>query len=209
MLLYVNGCSITHGNLVGFDNSWANIIAKNNDLQLVNESKCGAGNDFIFHKTLESVSKLIDNNEKPELVIIQWSGPNRRLHCDIDGNYYYVNLTDHLKYQPKYEPMGSEHTIHYMFSLQEFLYANEIKHYFFNYMDLDYSVKLLNIYKKIDWKNDLGITIIDLKKIGLVADDFGHPSLDGQYWIANNISKKLDYNKIEHVNRYRKDVKLL
>jgi hypothetical protein len=105
--------------------------------------------------------------------------------------------------------MGSEHTIHYMFSLQEFLYANEIKHYFFNYMDLDYSVKLLNIYKKIDWKNDLGITIIDLKKIGLVADDFGHPSLDGQYWIANNISKKLDYNKIEHVNRYRKDVKLL
>ena len=201
MILYTNGCSITHGYLVGFENSWANIIAKNNDLQLINESQCGVGNDFIFHKTLESISKLIDNNKKPEFVIIQWSGPNRRLHCDIDGNYYYVNLTDHLKYHPKYEPMGSEHTLHYMFSLQEFLKTNGIKYYFFNYKDLNQSIKLLNIYNKIDWECDFEINMIHLKKNGLVADDFGHPSLEGQYWIANNISKKLGYNKIEFISK--------
>jgi hypothetical protein len=201
MILYVNGCSITHGYLVGFENSWANIMAKNNDLDLINESQCGAGNDFIFHKSLESITKLIDENKTPELVIIQWSGPNRRLHCDINGNYYYVNLTDYLKYQPKYEPMGSEHTLHYMFSLQEFLKVNRVKYYFFNYMDLDYSIKSLNIYNKIDWESNIEININYLKKIGLVADDFGHPSLDGQYWIANNISKKLGYNKIDYVNK--------
>jgi hypothetical protein len=201
MILYVNGCSITHGYLVGFENSWANIIAKNNNFNLINDSQCGAGNDFIFHKSLESLIKLIDENKKPELVIIQWSGPNRRLHCDMNGNYYYVNLTDHLKYHPKYEPMGSEHTLHYMFSLQEFLKTNGIKYYFFNYMDLDSSAKSLNTYKKIDWECGSKITMIDLKKMGLVADDFGHPSLDGQYWIANNISKKLGYNKIDIVNK--------
>lgn len=201
MILYTNGCSITHGYLVGFENSWANIIAKNNDLDLINDSQCGAGNDFIFHKSLESISKLIDENKTPELVIIQWSGPNRRLHCDINGNYYYVNLTDHLKYQPKYEPMGSEHTLHYMFSLQEFLKVNRIKYYFFNYMDLDYRVRSLNIYNKIDWECDIEINMIYLKKVGLVVDDFGHPSLDGQYWIANNISKKLNYDKIDYINK--------
>ena len=201
MILYTNGCSITHGYLVGFENSWANIIAKNNDLDLINDSQCGAGNDFIFHKSLESISKLIDENKTPELVIIQWSGPNRRLHCDINGNYYYVNLTDHLKYQPKYEPMGSEHTLHYMFSLQEFLKINSIKYYFFNYMDLNQSIKLLNIYNKIDWECDYEINMIHLKKNGLVADDFGHPSLEGQYWIANNISKKLNYDKIDYIKK--------
>ena len=201
MILYTNGCSITHGYLVGFENSWANIIAKNNDLDLINDSQCGAGNDFIFHKSLESISKLIDEIKTPELVIIQWSGPNRRLHCDINGNYYYVNLTDHLKYQPKYEPMGSEHTLHYMFSLQEFLKINSIKYYFFNYMDLNQSIKLLNIYNKIDWECDYEINMIHLKKNGLVADDFGHPSLEGQYWIANNISKKLNYDKIDYIKK--------
>jgi hypothetical protein len=201
MILYTNGCSITHGYLVGFENSWANILSKNNNLDLINDSQCGVGNDFIFHKSLESLIKLIDESKKPELVIIQWSGPNRRLHCDMNGNYYYVNLTDHLKYHPKYEPMGSEHTLHYMFSLQEFLKTNGIKYYFFNYMDLDSSTKSLNTYKKIDWKCGSEITMIDLKKMGLVADNFGHPSLDGQYWIANNISKKLGYNKIDIVNK--------
>ena len=201
MILYTNGCSITHGYLVGFENSWANIIAKNNNFDLINDSQCGAGNDFIFHKSLESISKLIDENKTPELVIIQWSGPNRRLHCDINGNYYYVNLTDHLKYQPKYEPMGSEHTLHYMFSLQEFLKVNSIKYYFFNYMDLNQSIKLLNIYNKIDWECDYEINMIHLKKNGLVADDFGHPSLEGQYWIANNISKKLNYDKIDYIKK--------
>jgi hypothetical protein len=201
MILYVNGCSITHGYLVGFENSWANILSKNNNFDLINDSQCGVGNDFIFHKSLESITKLINENKKPESVIIQWSGANRRLHCDINGNYYYVNLTDHIKYQPKYEPMGSEHTLHYMFSLQEFLKVNRVKYYFFNYMDLDYSIKSLNIYNKIDWEFNIEINVNYLKKIGLVADDFGHPSLDGQYWIANNITKKLGYNKIDYVSK--------
>ena len=118
MIFYVNGCSITHGYRVGFENSWANILAKSNNLDLINDSQSGSGNDFIFHKTLEKISSLINQNNKPELAIIQWSGPSRRLHCDINGKYYFINLNDYVSLQPKYEPMGSEHTIHYMFSLQ-------------------------------------------------------------------------------------------
>jgi hypothetical protein len=97
--------------------------------------------------------------------------------------------------------MGSEHTLHYMVSLQEFLKTNGIKYYFFNYMDLNQSIKLLNIYNKIDWEFNFEINMIHLKKNGLVADNFGHPSLEGQYWIANNISKKLGYNKIEFISK--------
>lgn len=194
MLLYTVGCSITHGYKVGFDNSWANLFAKNNNLNLINDSQCGVGNDFIFHKSLETVSGLINDKKKPELAIIQWSGPNRRLHCDINGKYYYVNLNDYISYQPKYEPMGSEHTIHYMFSLQEFFKSNNIEYYFFNYMKLDDSCKLLNIHQKINWDIDLDIDIFDLKKNGLVDDDLGHPSLEGQYQIANKIAKKIDFN---------------
>jgi hypothetical protein len=201
MLIYVNGCSITHGYLVGFENSWANLFAENNNYDLINESVCGVGNDFIFHKTLESITELINKNQKPELVIIQWSGPNRRLHCDINGKYYYVNLTDHLQYSPKYEPMGSEHTIHYMYAIQEFLKSNGIKYYFFNYMDLDKSSNFLSVYKKINWNSDLNIKMLQLRKNGLLADDFGHPSIGGQFYISNIISKFLGYNEIENINK--------
>jgi len=192
MILYTNGCSITHGYLVGFENSWANIFSKNNNLDLINDSQCGVGNDFIFHKSLESITKLINKNKKPELAIIQWSGPNRRLHCDIDGNYYYVNLTDHIKYQPKYEPMASEHTLHYMFCLHSFLEKNNIPYLFFNYMDLDNSIKKLEIYNQIDWTKCIPINRNLLMSKKYIHDNEGHPNLDGHYYIANEIVKKLN-----------------
>jgi len=60
MILYSNGCSITYGYLVGHDNSWASIYSKANNFNLINDSQCGVGNDYIFHKSLESISKLIN-----------------------------------------------------------------------------------------------------------------------------------------------------
>jgi hypothetical protein len=194
MILYTNGCSITHGYLVGFENSWANILSKNNNLDLINDSQCGVGNDYIFHKSLESITKLINEKKKPELVIIQWSGPNRRLHCDIDGNYYYVNLTDHIKYQPKYEPMGSEHTLHYMFCLHSFLEKNNIPYLFFNYMDLNNSIKKLEIYNEIDWTKSILINRNLLISKKYIHDNEGHPNTAGHLYIANVIAKKLNIN---------------
>jgi hypothetical protein len=168
---------------------------------LINESRCGAGNDYIFHQTLETVSHLIENNKKPDYVFIQWSGPNRRQHCLPNGEIVNVNLNDNIEYHVKFEPMGSKHTLHYIFMLQEFLKKENIKYYFFNYMALDNSIKNLSIYDEIDVKNfiDFGFGkdiltngIIEyIKNNNLSCDEFGHPNELGNEFIANEILKKL------------------
>lgn len=175
MIIYSNGCSHTFGHCVGVENSYPSLIMKklSNDFYshtsnieqfdiknvvnetdiLINESRCGVGNDYIFHKSLESINKLIKFNRNPNYVMIQWSGPNRRLYCTHDGQYLNVNNFDNVKYYVKFEPMGSEHTIHYMFSLQEFLKKNKIKYFFINYFPLDESIKKLSIFHEIDLDN--------------------------------------------------------
>jgi len=210
MLLYVNGCSITHGYGVEYNNSYPNILAKEMGWNIINDSQCGVGNDWILHTTLERLNGM---EIKPDLVIIQWSGVNRRLHCDIMGNYYYVNLSDHTQYHPKFEPMASEHTIHYMFILQEYLKSIGVKYLFFNYMEINKEVKSLSTYDKIDFQNFIEFDQCDLfsgmlnhmKKKGLVCDDFGHPNTKGHIYIFEKIIKKLkdietfikkDYNYI-------------
>ena len=174
MVIYSIGCSHTYGHcLENKDLVWSNIVMssfgknyttygvnfnklnveslKNSDDVFVNDSICGAGNDFIYHKTLESVSLLIKENKKPDYVFIQWSGPNRRQHCTPDGNIIYVNLFDNVEEGVKFEPMASLHTLHYMFSLQEFLKNNNIKYYFFNYFGLDHSIKDTNVFNNINF----------------------------------------------------------
>jgi hypothetical protein len=189
MNLYCIGCSITHGYGVGIENSYPSLLKKYLQYDIINDSKCGVGNDWILHTALENISKL---NNKPDLVIIQWSGANRRTHIDLNGNEWYVTLNDHTHLQPKFEPMGSIHTIHYMFCLQLFLEKNNIPYLFFNYMDLDQSVKNLKIYNKINWKNSIEINRNLMMSKKYVYDDIGHPNLYGQYYITKNILKKLN-----------------
>jgi hypothetical protein len=173
----------------------------------INDSVCGAGNDYIFHKTLENVNLLINENKKPDYVFIQWSGPNRRQHCTPDGNVVYVNLFDNVDLGVKFEPMASEHTIHYMFSLQEFFKNNNIKYYFFNYFGLDYSIKDLNIYKKIDFNFFLDFNLGEnfifngllnfMVENGFSCDQYGHPNEDGNRFIAEYINQKISVNNLK------------
>ncbi len=222
MILYSNGCSHTHVHCVEKDKIWSSLVMQKlsdnyymfisstnhfninltneNDI-LINESRCGAGNDYIFHQTLETVSHLIENNKKPDYVFIQWSGPNRRQHCLPNGEIVNVNLNDNIEYHVKFEPMGSKHTLHYIFMLQEFLKKENIKYYFFNYMALDNSIKNLSIYDEINIKNfiDFGFGkdiltngIIEyIKNNNLSCDEFGHPNELGNEFIANEILKKI------------------
>jgi hypothetical protein len=222
MIIYSNGCSHTHIHCVEKDQIWSSVIMKhftenydmfisstnvfslnevNNENILINESRCGAGNDHIFHRTLETLIYLIENNKKPDYVFIQWSGPNRRQHCLPNGEMKNVNLHDNIEYHVKFEPMGSLHTLHYIFSLQEFLKKENIKYYFFNYMELDNSIKNTSIYNKIDMGNFIdfgfgkniltkGILETMIEK-GYSCDTFGHPNIVGNEYIANEILKKL------------------
>lgn len=231
MVIYSIGCSHTYGHcLENKDLVWSNIVMnnftknyitygvnfnkldveslKNSDNVFVNDSICGGGNDFIYHKTLESVSLLIKENKKPDYVFIQWSGPNRRQHCTPDGNIVYVNLFDNVNEGIKFEPMASLHTLHYMFSLQEFLKVNNIKYYFFNYFGLDHSIKNSNIFNIMDFDLfldfDLGDNFLHegllnfMVKNNYSCDEYGHPNIGGNYFIANYILNKIKYNEFNN-----------
>lgn len=203
MKIYVNGCSHTAGHCVDEAHTWPQMLARPiKNCKLTNDSKVGASNDYIFHKSLETITELISSNKKPDLVIIQWSSPNRRTHCMPDEKIVFVNPADYTEYHLKFEPMGSMHTLHYMFCMQEFLKNNDINYLFFNYMDLDKSIKKLSIYNMIDWdkflKFDIGDDIIFKGMMDYMMDnkmncfkEDGHPNKLGNSYITKHIIKKL------------------
>jgi hypothetical protein len=224
MIIYTNGCSHTAGGCFKTLFTWPHLLMKsilnfdsyitnpymtnfdNNSRVLYNHAIHGAGNDYIFHKSLETISSLIQKGNKPDYVFIQWSGPNRRLHFFPDG-YVFVNPSDYSDLGVKFEPYGSEHTIHYMFSLQEFLKKNGINYLFFNYMALDKSIKDLSIFKEIDFDNFLNFGmgksimfdgLIDFfKSKNMCCDEAGHPNHDANYLITKEIGDRIGVKIID------------
>ncbi len=241
MILYTNGCSNTYGHCNdSIHSTWPHIVLKSlvypnsisvfssmntkqsivpnfddikNDV-LLNEAMTGGGNDYIFHSTIESLSKLLNYGLKPDYVIIQWSGTNRKIHIKENGEEILIQPTQYPEYEIKWEPVGSKHTIHYVYMLQEFLKKYNINYLFFNYMEWDKSVKKLNVFSEIDMNrwvdfgagNDIlfkGIKDYMVAK-GLSCDDAGHPNLNGSYFIANQILNKLGVNTLPLSNFYKK-----
>lgn len=222
MIIYSNGCSHTHVHCVEKDEIWSSLIMKNfvkdyhfhisstnyfntantqNENILINDSRCGAGNDYILHTSLENITYLLKNNLKPDYVFIQWSGPNRRQHCEPNGRIVNVNLYDNVEYGVKFEPMGSIHTLHYMYLLQEFLESYNINYRFFNYMELDKNIINNQVYNNLNKKNiiDFGMgekiltkgLINFMKENNFSCDNDGHPNVEGNRFIANEIIKTL------------------
>lgn len=233
MIIYSNGCSHTAGHCIRHVHTWPTVLMKSVVLDknyevntirekldikmdiLFNKARHGAGNDFIFHKSLEHISELLEKDMKPDYAIIQWSGPNRRTHCLPDGTELFVNLYDNVKYGVKFEPMASEHTLHYMFTMQEFLKKNKINYCFFNYMALDETIKKLKIFNLIDFdrfakfnfienENIILIGLLDyFKKNNLVCDDVGHPNAKGNFLIAREVSKIIGIDLIDETDFYK------
>ena len=225
MLIYSNGCSHTAGHGISWLRTWPHftirgmlghneyqsnphIMGKKEKNVLYNEGIQGAGNDYIFHQSLETISRLIKNNEKPDYVFIQWSGPNRRQHCLPDGKILFVNLFDYIEYNIKFEPMGSMHTLHYIFSMQEFLKKNDIHYCFLNFMSLDKSIKELSIYEEIDLDKFLYIEhdseilfngiLSHLKKEHMSFDCGGHANEKGNLFVTNELLKKLKLKDLNY-----------
>ena len=166
---------------------------------LINDSVSGAGNDRIFHSSLESITNLVRIGKTPDLVVVQWSGVNRREYCGIDGKPLFVNPSQNPYLYPKFEPMATTHTAHYMFILQELLKKHNINYYFFTYFGVDKSIKNLNVYnsldmsKMIDFGNDTFYEgLIDLLLVnGFNRDEHGHPNQKGAKFISDNIFKNI------------------
>ena len=193
--------------------SHKNINNENNIL--FNSARYGGGNDTILHNTLEEIEHLISQNQKPDLVIIEWTWPNRRRTLNEIGEKYYLNNSKDYLYikdneldtfmhnnnKLKPEPLASEETLHYMFILQEYFIKNNIDYLFFNYIKLDESVKELNIFKKIDLSrfiefnniNDLLFTgLFDfILKNGLSKDSYAHENDAGHKFIAKEIRNRI------------------
>lgn len=189
MFIYSNGCSITSG--YGLDTNYTKILSKELNSGYTTDSKPAVGNDWIFHKSLESLIKI---NPEPDLVIVQWSDPSRRVHQDIIGKEWYVNIHDHIHLYPKFEPMASKHTLHYMYSIQEFLIKRNLNYLFIDYFGLDLSVKKLNLYSMIDWSKFIYINKEFMVKNRFTWDNLGHLNMEGSNWVVNKIGEKLGYN---------------
>tara|TARA_R110000868_G_scaffold345534_5_gene606662 strand:+ start:277 stop:981 length:705 start_codon:yes stop_codon:yes gene_type:complete len=224
MVLYVNGCSHSAGHCIRLQKTYSNIVMSslcidtphvinptlpNKNLPinfLYNESCSGAGNDYIFHKTIETLSYLISIDRKPNYVIIQWSGANRRMHCNEKGVIEFVNPWDMTELGVPFEPMASLHSLHFIFTLQEFLKSKEIEYCFFNYMGLHKTIKKSNILPLIDFDKwiDFGNGdylfegLINFFKLqNLCCDELGHPNQEANFIIANKITDKLKINMID------------
>ena len=205
MKLYVNGCSYSAGHISKSFTNWPKILMEpfmdnfeeilkeniiyykntnNENNILFNSARHGGGNDRILHTTLEEIEHLISENLKPDLVIIEWTWPDRRRTLTETGEKYYLNSSNdylfkkcseldifmHNNNKVKPEPLASEETLHYMFILQEYFIKNNIDYLFFNYIKLDESVKKLNIFKKIDLSKFIKFGNIDDLLFTVVGD---------------------------------------
>jgi hypothetical protein len=236
MKLYVNGCSYSAGHISKSFTNWPKILMEpfmdnfeeilkeniiyykntnNENNILFNSARHGGGNDRILHTTLEEIEHLISENLKPDLVIIEWTWPDRRRTLTETGEKYYLNSSNdylfkkcseldifmHNNNKVKPEPLASEETLHYMFILQEYFIKNNIDYLFFNYIKLDESVKKLNIFKKIDLSKFIKFGNIDdllftglfefILKNGLSKDSYAHENDAGHKFIAKEILNRI------------------
>ena len=61
---------------------WPEIVAENQDLELINTSHAGYGNDAIFHKVIDQIFK---HKDSIKLVVVMWSNWLRKdMQIDID-----------------------------------------------------------------------------------------------------------------------------
>jgi len=164
----------------------------------------GKGNDSIMMDTLSTLREFENKGEKIDLVLIQFSGPTRRLVSPHNIRYAYANPHDNFEYGLNFEPSGSLLTLHNMVILQDYLKKGGYEYYFLNYFGLDESVKDEEIYKELDLSHFITYKdnhpIFDgwldrIKKDNLAIDDDGHPSLELMQIISDKFCDKILKNK--------------
>lgn len=164
----------------------------------------GKGNDSIMMDTLSTLRGFEKIGEKIDLVLIQFSGPTRRLVSPDYIRYAYSNPYLNHEFGINFEPSGSLLTLHNMVILQDYLKKGGYEYYFLNYFGLDISVKDEEIYKELDLSHFITYKdkhpIFDgwldrIKKDNLAIDDDGHPSLELMKIISDKFFTKIKNNR--------------
>ena len=129
----------------------------------------GKSNDCIYFETIETIERLISDNKKPDLVLIQWSGPSRRLTMNLESETIFCVTPDDIIENvaiPHFEPLASELTIRYSSILAQYLNRLNIEYRFLFYFPteiLAVSKIDTNTSNYLNFPDGLIDTIIDKK----------------------------------------------
>lgn len=149
MILLANGCSFTEGyDLDDPMKSWPFQLASKLNYNVVNLALGGASNDRIFRTTIE----YLNTHNKPDLIVIGWTGFNRAELSSADGMYLRLTnnrcLPDTLELDKDLtnihkfwfvnlhnEYISYRNWIHYILHLQMYFDHANIKYRFFSAFD--------------------------------------------------------------------------
>ena len=177
-------------------NSIKNLPKENFTFSLASSGK---SNDCIYFETIETIERLILDDKKPNLVLIQWSGPSRRITMDIENDKIFCVTPDDIIENvaiPHFEPLASELTLRYVSLLSDYLKNKNIDYRFLFYFEIDTRCLgrdiLLDSTNFISFPNGLIDFIVEKK---LTWDKVGHPSEDGHVYISNLFLENLHKEK--------------
>lgn len=177
-----------------------NMIKSNENLNL-SFAYPGKSNDSIFYETYESLLHLKRIQKLPDYVIIQWSGPNRRMHSLPDEEWMDIGPHRELDLQIKFEPMASMQTLHYMLIIQNLLKELNIEYVFISYMELDNHIEKIESFKDLNLDRFISLKgfhpIFDgfrnqFRELGWATDWHGHPDARAHYKLTELILEKIN-----------------
>lgn len=175
----------------------------------------GKNNQRIFIETIDFVSRLINENKKPDFCIIQWSGPNRKLDFNYESTYTYdyseyndmfthsvsVNPHDYTEKGLLIEPFASKVTLQYMLMLQNFFLSYNIDYAFIPYMELKEDEILQVEYNLLDKSKFTVNPFIghrnNFRKRNLVMDFNGHPNLIAGNYLVEKLYEIFDLGEYD------------
>lgn len=189
----------------GFRDVLESFLQINSDEFILTLAEDGKGNDSIFMDTMSTLYNFKKLNIKLDFVVVQWSGPSRRLVSGPESQVYQFSTPhEYFEYGVNLEPAGSFITINNMMILQNYLKDNNINYTFLNYFPLDkqlidsYAFKELDLSKFLVYKKNHPIFdgwIDSIKKDGLSIDKHGHPNEDLQVIISNKVREQINLKK--------------
>lgn len=203
---------------------------------LIDSADHGKSNQKIYIETIDWVTRLMKINKKPHLVVIQWSGPERKLDYNYDDAltydydkhkeifYHSIDINPHDSFSRGLipEPLASKMTIQYMLLLQSFLKSHNIEYAFIPYMKLQSDEFVQPELRYLD-KRKLTTDLFkghrdDFRRRCIVEDYNGHPNLISSNEIVDkvldiiNLSEfKTGYGILEMenaLNHYREENKM-
>jgi hypothetical protein len=209
VILYVNGDSHSAGVGVEENKSYAALLARHLNAQLVNQAIVGASNQHILRTTQDFLK-----TNHPDLVVIGWSTWERE-EWEYKGNFYSINSSGHnnlpdelvdrykhwvIEQTPELVKTKSQELHKQIYQLHQLLTEKGIPHAFFNCM---YNVFGIVQDGELDWnncyiypyKNDYSYYWY-LKNRGFSSDEWYHYQQDGHGAWAKFLIEYIDSHDI-------------